>query len=238
MSSILSFATDLHFRAKAPGPIGLRAGLTSYWIMGEATGATRVDSMGTSNLSDVSGNVTQQITSVLGNFAASFLPLNNTKALRATSAPYVGNASFTLSGWLDWAQTNTTPLISKWGAGNEYILFDPGTGVLIWEAKEAGTLTTKPISLTVPSALFAYITIGYDDTNKQLFSYVNAAAPQTLACNGINVTTEPLTFGNYSESSTGDQSIFQDWGFWRRVLSATEVATLYNGGAGKAFSTF
>jgi hypothetical protein len=227
------------------GGSSLLRGLTSYWKMDEVliVGGTRVDSRGTQNLTDVNTNVQYNAGSgILASKFAEFIAADATKFLQASSTPYLANASFTLSGWLNWAATLGGPQIAKWGSTHEYLLWDQtGNTPIKWQAVESGTSTTKSlnVALTGLSGLWAYVTVGYDDINKQLFAYVNAVSQGTTSINGVNTTTEPLVFGNFSPGSgVGDQSGFQDWGFWRRVLSSAEVTRLYNGGAGLAFNQF
>jgi hypothetical protein len=222
------------------GGSSLLRNLTSYWKMNEASVGTRVDSRGTQNLTDVNGNVIYNTGSgILANVNAAFVPYVASKALQASSTPYLANASFTLSGWVDWAATVGGPQIAKWGTGHEYMLWDQnGSSPIKWQAVEAGSLSTKVLNVTLSSGAWTYVTVGYDDTNKQLFAYVNAVSQGTTSCNGVNTTSEILTFGNFSVIGTSDQSEFQDWGFWRRVLTPAEVTRLYNGGSGLAYNHF
>lgn len=237
-------ATDLPFLGGGSGASTLKNGLVSYWILGEATGATRVDSMGTSNFADINSNVGGNISTLLGGHDVDLQPTSVTKILRAGDTPYRIGAgkSFTLNFWIQYVPTAGVPLVGKWpNAGQaEWLLYDLGTPPT-WNAFRNSDNTQMAYTLTgfLNTGVWQMITLGYDDSTGNLFAIVSNGTPQTLACaGGVHTGTNPLTIGAWSNAGTGGQSKLQDMGFWSRVLTPPEITRLYNSGAGVPFSSF
>jgi len=110
---------------------------------------------------------------------------------------------------------------------------------LTWNVVEIGTVSQKTLSLTLTGGVFDMLTLGYDYPNQVSFTQLNAGTRQTVACAGVQSTTSPLHFGNFAalgQGWTSIQSSMQDWGFWNRALTTTEVTQLRNAGAGVPYN--
>jgi hypothetical protein len=216
-------------------------GLVAYWILDEHSG-TRADQLGVNPLTDLNSNVSfANGSGVLGNTGATFAPLNITKSLQAATAATFSTGSFTMSGWLDWTDTSFGTCISKHVPGNndEWLLWNPPSSTLNLIGYEAATTARTLVCTGLNSGVWKYITFGFDATNQLLFFRVNAGTNQTAACASLVASGTKLTFGNYSAGTQqGNQSTFQDWGFWSRVLTLAEIQRLYNSGSGLAYSSF
>jgi hypothetical protein len=253
---MISDLTGLGVRAMGPSrgravrggadKVSLLVGLTSYWKMNEAAFSTRVDSMaGANNMLDVASNVAVNSLGIANLFNQSaYFTYVVGKALRAASTSAFAQGagkSFTLSGWMYWADTSSTPVVGTWdgGATNGFLLYNNGSTQLTWNAIENISTTQRTLVVVGPtSGATFYLSLGYDTVAQQIWAQFNAGTRTTTACADVESSAKRLTIGNYSDASASCQSAFQDWGFWQRSLSTADVTRLYNAGGGLPFSQF
>ena len=84
-----------------------------------------------------------------------------------------------------------------------------------------------------------HLIVGYDASIKKLFAQFDGAARVTQATTA-DLNSVATFFGIGKDAAGGDECgvAVNESGFWSRALSTTEVANLYNGGAGLPFTSF
>jgi hypothetical protein len=213
----------------------LYTGLVSYWKMDEASG-TRSDSVGTNHLTD--NNTVTSGAGILG--TAGTYVAGNGEFLSVADNPTISFADndFSFSVWARMAtKTVNRPFMVKHsGVGNfeyaiRYTQFNDRITCVLNTTVVADTVLGSPVLDTW------YLCVGvHDTTADQVRFYINAGTPTTVALVGGTVdSTGPLLFGRDSNiSSVYQDGMIDDAAIWNRVLTAAEIAELYNGGAGKA----
>lgn len=228
---------------------GLLAGLTAYWKMDEAAFAVRADSMPNGlNLADVNNNLLAQPGKI--NNEAVLSQTVNTNGLKSAINSLFNTGpgiSVSFSCWIGSgaALINDRGIISfDDGVANQaYALYSASSNLSVhWAGFEAGTHTLKEISVVTFAAMGAgrhHFAFGWDAVNLVLWTQYDNGARTTLAMAGMNpVSGIPFQIGNWSGGAAPNQFSIDELAYYRRVLSVADVNTLYNGGAGKALSTF
>lgn len=200
-----SFPSWEEHGAAAPN---LSSGLTHYWLLGEASGAARADSVGALTLSELAGGVARA-TGISGN-GASF-----------TGAEFLGNltanidtSSFTLSVWV------------KASSGLATLVWTPH--IIIYKASSLGVRVEGAVLGTGPTYnnTWQHVLVWGDGSNASVS--INGAAAVTAAYTpGSGAQT--LFLNDPDDSVVG---VVDELAIWNRPLSAAERTLLYNGGTG------
>lgn len=221
-------------------------GLVAYWKLNEASGVTKVDSLGAHDLADVYGvgNGTGLIGTCASFNGATYTPLS--AAHHADLS--IGNNPWSM--WL-WFRLDTLPpadgttmnLVTKWsvGASNEEYLVDyfryPDSWSLRFIAKrsEGGyavpTITT-PITAGVWHAVLCY----HDPVGQVIgISMHNGEDVTWPVTSGLATAPVPLLFGGFFNADRNHNGLLDEVGIWRRLLTSTERTRLYNGGMGRSY---
>ena len=206
--------------------------LISYWTLDEASGS-RADSHSTNHLTDIN-TVTQE--AGLINNAARFTRAN-TERLTSTAAALdlATTDSWSFSAWVrpTGSFSGYYTLVNDGSTGDRkaYLLLVIGTGrVWRWSGFDSG--------LAVADSAWSHVvytfTSGGVNTGTERF-YVNGVA------GGTRTGAVPAPgAGSFVLGATGAVDHYLDGrmdevGFWRRAITAAEVAQLYNSGAGFAY---
>lgn len=214
------------------------AGLVSYWKLNETSG-TRVDSV-TASGNDLTDNAT--VTSNPGKVgtAAQFTAANSEYLSHTDNASLsTGDIDFTFALWvyLD-SKTTDRVLISKWDAGTqrEYLLrYLQTTDRFQWLVSPDGVANT-PVSADnfgIPSTVTWYFVVAYHDSvaNTIGISVNNGTFNTAAHTTGVQNGTASFVIGQVNAAFYMDGRI-DEVGFWKRKLTAQEITTLWNGGAG------
>lgn len=137
------------------------------------------------------------------------------------------------------------PLISKWNNSappqNEYICIWVKPAGLSWGAHSLAGVQVFVTTNNPSSGVWHFGAMGYDDSLQQIFMQIDNGARINAAIVGVTNGTASFAVFNYSDSATG---LAHSWKgsldelyLWKRALSTSEVATLWNGGSG-TFYTF
>ncbi len=222
----------------------LTTSLAAYWKMDDATGATRVDSWGAYNLTDVN-SVVQGTGKV--NQDADFGTSNTTDYFYVNGANPVTSfdADYSMACWY---KINTEPALNTF-----YILYTEGHTIGISAIKYKDVSGTKRLTLerynginddlgnydvTLGTANFVHIMATYVFSTKIMTLYVNNASHATLtghagSAGGYNLGFSMDTDGDPNLGNfLGDFQV-DECGVWNKVLSAQERTDLYNGGSGQ-----
>jgi len=209
----------------------LLTSLVAHWRLDEASGV-RVDSHGGNDLGDI--NTVGSAAGKLGN-AASFIAGNEESlGLGDNAALSMGNIDFTLAFWV-WSNSLTgTGLAGKWGAGSlEYLAYFDGTN-LRFHVSDNGTDNFSVANSQSISINTWYFYIAWHDAtaNTINLSINNNTAASTAHSTGVHDGDSSFSLGRNEEGGTWLNGRLDSVGLWKRLLTATERAQLYNGGAG------
>jgi hypothetical protein len=213
------------------------ANLISYWKLEEAANGTRNDSFGTNHLTDVHTNVAQG-TGKLGN-CASFAALASADDLNRVSnaSLQMGGTSWTWNCWINPTDlAGTYELINKTsGAPRELeIQLNGANGRIDVAASSDGVNYDSFVSSansSISAGVWTMVTVQFDGAN--LGVAVNAGMPVTSPSSGVASQTADLNMGFNARSGGKYKGLLDEVLFAKRAYSAIELATLYNGGAGK-----
>lgn len=99
-------------------------------------------------------------------------------------------------------------------------------------------LTLVAIAAGAPAtATWYHLTVTYTTATRAAALYVNAGTPATGTASGdITASGAPFTIGAFGNTGSPWNGRIAAAGFWKKVLSAAEVTTLYNGGVLLAYS--
>lgn len=240
-------------------PVTLFTNLESYWALGEATGATRVDSFGSNNLSDLNSDVVQNPGKAGVMSATCAFPegagSSSAKLYCASTAGLSGGTgkSFSCTSWSYYTNNITTNVfMGKFGTTTPtrefqiYVVpagdFFPYWHFYVTNASGVGVeIASNPAGNT---ALRAFIGSwifwgwGYDAATDTLWarqgnSGGTPASKQSVSgVGGTQGTTQRFTVGNYDNANLRFGGGIQDMAFWSRTITDDEWLRLFNGGAG------
>ncbi len=215
------------------------SGAVVYWKMEEATGTNRVDSIGTCHLTDVT-NVVDQIAGKQG-YAASFS--GGDKRLQAVDAPAisVSDIDFTWAGWVKHTDATSTQNILYKGEGSFaqhwayyiYLASNNYSFSVTTAGPTVGTVTATTFGTPV-SGIWYFLACVHDSVNDLLKISINNGAFDTLSyASGSHDEANNLRVGfGPSPSINTLKGAMDEWGLWKRVLTAQEISDLYNSGQG------
>lgn len=226
----------------------LTNGLIGFWPLDEASGSRRATySAHTSALTLTDNNTVAQANGVAsGTKAASFTRASNERlSITSNSTLQCGDIDFTASCWV-YLTDNTSgyyPRFMSKGTTSalEWILeYDRDTSKFMMLVSSNGssfsyTRTTN----TVAQNTWHHIVGWHDATNNQIgITMNNATADTSSYASGCYSGTGGFAIGGSTDTSDAlsyVQGRIQNAGFWKRVLTSAERATLYNGGSGLAY---
>jgi hypothetical protein len=220
----------------------LKTGLTSYWKLEEASG-TRSDAMGGNTLT--SNDSVGQSTGKIGN-CAHFASISNQWLSHVDNASLgTGDIDYTFAGWvLMDSISGFNVIISKWNTAGtkEYQLAVNSVSTKFeWSVSGDGTASDTILSSTVPTtATWYFLAVYHDSVNNLIGISVNNGTFATVA-HATGSFHASVAFGFGSNATTGNNSFdgrMDEMGFWKRMLTATELSALYNSGSGLAFASF
>lgn len=225
--------------------MSLLTSLISYWQLDEASGS-RADSHGSSTLTD--NNTVASATGIL-NSAADFESGNSEWLSAADSTDLsTGDIDFTIACWVNVesfaaSTADRTVLAKDDAAGNrEYRLWFIGTdGIPHWLVmNNGGANASADWGSALSTGTWYHLVVWHDAAANEIGLVVNAGTPVTAAfANGPADSTAEFVIGRLNEGAGRYfDGLIDEVGFWKRVLTSGERTSLYNGGAGLAYSSF
>ncbi len=217
------------------------SGLVAYWKCDEASGF-RGDATG-NGWCAIERNGTQSGVSGIINNAVN---VNTTGKGLSVSANLDTRAQTTAFSISFWVKDN-----GAWNTGNGLIamILSVGTqGFLVYSGGSGGTMTPHwyttndagtaddETASTLIGTGWNHIVVGFDGTTKRI--YINGAAAGSSTVSGVSRGHQVFAIGNYSGfgSTTGQTATYDEIAYYSRMLSSSEVTTLYNSGAALAYS--
>jgi hypothetical protein len=201
--------------------------LLAYWKMDEATGQTRADVLGTSDLTDVNSN-TVGAAGKINNCAA----FNGTAGwiLKKVNDTILGPPAITIAGWIS---TNSTfigrSILNRGDASTTgYNITNNSGDQVRWQYGGVGLTTGNVLT----SGVFAFIAATADSSGIGLrvnvTDFVQAGTPNAM------VATADFSFTDIF-GVTPPNCQCDEFGIWNVVLTGAEIDTLRNGGAGISY---
>jgi hypothetical protein len=230
------------------GANGLLTGLISYWKMDEASGANAIDSQGADLL--VSNATVGAGTGII-NGARTFNGTSQFLSHVDDTNLNVFGTDFSLAFWVNLNAVTTQVLVSKREGGAastaQYTFYcDATITPTRFNFFVSNGTTFFPCTATTfgvpPTSVWNFIAVVVDDTAKTMKISVNAGAQDTTSYTGsipARTGSDALRVGaEQSPAATFLNGSFDEFGFWKRKLSTTDITNLYNSGAGLPFSSF
>jgi len=226
-------------------PVSVTDDLISYWPMNESSNSTRVDRVGSNNLSNI--NNVAQIDGKIGK-GADFLEPDELRKTSPVGLSFNGSSDFTFAVWVRF-DTLTDPfhtIVSKGdAAGNnrEYrIRTDTGTSQLFWEVDVDGVAGFDTVLLSTDAISIGtihFVTWGYDSVAQELFLSIDDGVVDTLShTSAINTSSTPFKVGNHDFSGDGFDGMIDELAVWSRKLTSVEISFLHNSGNGRNLLDF
>jgi hypothetical protein len=219
--------------------MALSDSLVHYWKLDESSdgsgAVTRNDSVGTAHFTD--NNTTPSATGLISN-GCNFTDTSS-ESLSTThlsDLDYTGAENISFSLWFKAdSVTGVNTIFSKWanpvGKPQNYILYTNGS-TLTFGSLQDGAILTKA---SIATATWYHVVVTMS-SSKNFAMIVNDGTPATGSSVGTpggtgssSVCVATNTTTNYYDG------IVDEIGFWNKILSAAEITSLYNGGAGLAY---
>jgi RHS repeat-associated protein len=216
-------------------------GLAAWWSLNEASGA-RNDSHGTNHLTD---NNTVASTSGLKTNAASFVTANQEfLSIADNTVLSGGDVDFTISAnvYLN-SNTSTFVLLNKsdivaTSLMDYRIAYNPGLGFRFRVGPDGGAqIPYVDSGSDVTTGKWHHVIAWHDSASNTINIQVDNGAVKSAPYSiGPTDTTYPFTMGAYSNGATGLDGRVDEAAIYKRILTSSERAWLYNSGAGRAYS--
>lgn len=218
--------------------------LVAYWKLEEASG-NRADSLGFSNLAPTNtpGNAAGKQGNGLSLVAASSQYLS----VASNSNLVLGDFDFTVAGWVNLTTVTGSSKsgIAKWNTtalSKEFSVGYYNTGVTKFQFYISGNgVTAASVSAGTPNPAVAgtwYFVLSYHDAASNVIgiSVDNATATTAAHTTGCYVGSSALNLGTIADPlGEYGNGVYDEFGIWKRLLTATEKSALYNGGFGTTY---
>lgn len=225
--------------------MALTDSLVEYWPLNEASGS-RAGSHAGLTLTDE--NTVLSTTGKVYALAADFDSASNERLSRLDEASLsTGNIDFTIACWAQFESKGANRTLAakadNGGAGNvEWsLIFYNGQDRINFQVNSgAGFLNKTEIkadNFASPPLSTWFFVVGWHDATADTIN---------IQVNDGTANSAPYTFGCYDNAAPfviGDSGFLEFWNgligpvmFWKRVLTASERTTLYNGGNGLTYA--
>lgn len=211
--------------------------LVEWWNLSETSG-NRVGSYAGTILTSING--VGNGAGVNGTIAAEFVAASSQELLTSsTSSLQMGDIDFSMCGWIYLISNNYGSILNKWETGiHEYILYyDPTITSFRFILDNGGTVDNVPSTTFGAATLNTwYFVYGeYDAATDLMKISVNGGALDSNShAGGAQAAGASLSIGRLDASGYPNSRV-QRAGIWKRKLTSTEIATLYNGGNGISY---
>lgn len=232
--------TLLHFNPDLGA--SLHNNLVAYWKMNESSG-NRNDSIGGSTLTSI--NAPLSTAGKKGNAARFFSASSRYFISTDNAALSTGDISFTLAGWMYLAsRTASQAVLAKYQTATvrEYWLgFDATLNRIVWNIYNAAGTRVGNVTANnfggPNSATWYFVIVEHNAANDTLSISINNGTPNSAAMTGVPADTAADFRIGYDNSGANymDGNV-DEWGMWKRLLTAQEKADLYNGSSANTYT--
>lgn len=223
--------------------MALKTSLISHWSLEEASG-NRADDFGSNTLTD--NNTVTQNTGKVGN-AGQFTAANTeTLSVADNAGLSVTDVDFTIAGWIyldslgavrTWASKSTDPTDRGWAA---YINSDDKAHFVVRNSGDSAYVDVTASTFGALSvSTWYFIICDYDSTGDTIGISVNNGTRDTAAlAGGTRDTAVDFILG--ADSVTNDlwNGRIDEVAFWKKLLSVSDKAAIYNSGNGLAWTSW
>lgn len=217
------------------------SGLLAYWKCDEASGF-RADATG-NGFCAVERNGTQSGTAGIINNAVNVDTIGKGLSVSANLDQRAQTTPFSVSFWVEqgasWNTGNGLIATITPGGSQGFLVYSGGSGGTMephWYTKnDSGSADDLGTMVSIGGG-WHHIVVGFDGTTKRI--YIDGTAAGTSTVTGVSRGHQVFAIGNYSdfESTTGQTGKYDEIAYYNRMISSTEVSTLYNSGAGLSYS--
>lgn len=228
------------------GGTTLLTSLSAYYQLDEnIVSGTRNDSTANAlNLTDTSANIGNTASGIISRGADAAGA--NGQLQHANNALYQvgGNTDFTIQVWFNRQGSSATflPLVCK-GAYDpnltEYYIAIDGSDKAQFAVSNGSSGTTAEWGTAIADSSWHQVIAWYDHTAQTINIAVDNGTPVSVSWTG-GTFSGSSAFSLFTQSATGNYYTKQldEVGFWLRALTSGERTSLWNGGAGLAYSNF
>jgi Concanavalin A-like lectin/glucanases superfamily/Right handed beta helix region len=224
---------------------GLIDNCTAYWKMEEVgSAATRVDSVGGLGLAVAAGSVPSRTGKISNGPDFPGVTTNGLvyPADAGHAAIELGDIDWTISLWV-YFDTLTlqyhTMTSCRTGSGYEWDVYlnNYGGPISFYFVKAAGGTMNLTSFVTPVVNTWYFVVCQYDSVNDLAKIYVDGTFKNQVSSSApVVTTTSYLHVGiDSTDSSSPIDGCVDEFGIWKRLLSDSEITTLYNGGAGLTY---
>jgi|TARA_R110002110_G_scaffold8958_1_gene44542 hypothetical protein len=148
-----------------------------------------------------------------------------------------GSSDFTISAWFNFKSLSQQFLAGVWktsgAAHREWLLQLDSSNKINFFTSDNGSNETSVKTSAVSTDTWYHILVTHDNTGSSRHLYLNG----TSVADDSNVTVYQgggdFQIGNTQNSTDFMNGYVDEFNFWTRVLTASEIASLYNNGSGK-----
>lgn len=232
VSESLSVADDIAYE-KTVVQSSLLTNLISYWTLDESSG-TRNDSHSTIHLTDA-GSL-GSTTGIIGS-AANF-GISDRLSHTSNTSLQTGDIDFTFAIWLYRTVTGQYySYLKKYSTGSNYefwFLHDSVTAQYQWAVNGAGIVNASNFG-TAPTGSWNLVIMWHDSVNNEVGIQVNNGTPNTTSYSGgVTVGSGDFRLGD-SADLFANPGRYDEFAFWKCVLTSTQRGNLWNSGAGVTY---
>ena len=205
-----------------------------YWTLDETSG-TRVDSVGSIDLTDV--NTVVSDTGIKGNLAARFNGSNEYLSNNTFTTP---TGDFSISVWFKLDNTSGNQVIvSQWlNTDQAFFIRTVSNEVQARFISSSSTIEFNADNFGIIEAeVYYHVVAMYEVSTGQATLIVNDSTPDTaIGTPGetLNSSAYDLLLGAFNNGGITEyyDGNIDELGFWNRLLTPTEITALYNNGEG------
>ena len=210
--------------------MALTTGLQAYWKLDESSG-NAADSSGNGNTLTNTGSTTY--VSALINNGASF-DTTNKRLSSSTNVNFDWNGDYSWSLWVNVNSFSTTGYfldhVTSIGASRRAIIYYDTSGKFRVFASGNEAFGASGFS----SGAWHHIVVTKSSVNWLI--YVDNVLQNSTTSNSISYTGDTVCIGApYDTFGANANAKIDEIGTWNRALNTTEIAQLYNGGAGLSY---
>jgi hypothetical protein len=220
--------------------MALTDNLISFWKLDETSG-NAIDAHGSNTLTAVAspGTAAGKIET-----ARTFNGSSQYFSVASNASVQVGDEDFYVAGWvyLNSVTAVNRTIIGKYntntGQHRQWLLFFRGPTqrfALIGSPNGSTNSLVLNSSVTPSASTWYFVEAWHDAANNVAGLSVNGTVDTISYASGIYSGPSSLFVGCHSGASDFMDGRIDELGFWKRVLSPTERAALYNSGAGLAY---
>jgi hypothetical protein len=227
------------FAAAAPRAL-LTDNIISYWSMDETSGV-RYDgltSCGGSGCDLSDTNTVGYATGKIGN-AASFDSDNNEYFTHADHDDLSLGSSFSFAGWVNPSSVSGDQIFftrDDAGATRDFAVRTSGSNLYFVVYDGGSTPICAAFVGTITANAWNFVAATYDESTDTCSVSINAGTQnQNNDYSGTGDTSNSnlaIHVGVRQDGYGEFDGLLDEWGFWKRALSTTEIGYLYNGSAG------